>query len=282
MTEDKGTTAILGGRGMLGTDLQTACEKNSIGFRVFDLPEFDIANDKQLGEVVEKYETIVNCAAYTNVDGAECESALAHRINAQAVGRLGELAQKGGRYVFHISTDFVFDGKLDRPYVETDRPNPINEYGRSKLAGERALVESGCRNCIMRIEWTYGRAGENFVTKLLKWARQQAKLKVVGDQVGSPTATTEVAAAICALLKDRREGLFHFAAAGYVSRFEMARFVLERLNIDADVQPCRTGDFVTPAARPLNSRFSCEKIAGLLGKPIRPWQQPLKEFLETV
>ncbi len=282
MIQTAGAIAILGGRGMLGTDLAAACQKNGIPYRVFDLPEFDIADAKQLADVVEKYDAIVNCAAYTDVDGAESESVLAHGINAQAVGRLGQLAAKKQKYVFHISTDFVFDGKLDRPYVETDAPNPISEYGKSKLAGEKALIESGCRNCIMRVEWTYGLAGNNFVKKLLQRAGQTGKLKVVDDQLGSPTATTEVAATICELLKDRPQGLFHFAAAGYVSRFEMAQFILNTLNIDADVQPCKSSDFVSPAARPLNSRFCCDKIAALLNKPIRPWQRPLEEFLRTI
>ena len=282
MNNSAAATAILGGRGMLGTDLAAACRQNSIACDVLDLPDFDITDDKQLSEIVEKCDVIVNCAAYTDVDGAEAESVLAHRINAQAVSRLGRLAAKKQKYVFHISTDFVFDGKLDRPYVETDPPNPISEYGRSKLAGEKALVESGCRNCIMRVEWTYGQSGNNFVKKLLHRARQTGKLKVVDDQFGSPTATTEVGATACKLLKNRPEGLFHFAAAGYVSRFEMAQFILNKLNIDADVQPCKTSDFVSPAARPLNSRFCCDKIAALLDKPIRPWQKPLEEFLRII
>ena len=282
MSRTAATTAILGGRGMLGTDLAAACQKNSVPYKVFDLPDFDITDSKQLCDVVEEYDAIVNCAAYTDVDGAESESTLANRINAQAVGRLGELAHEAGKYVLHISTDFVFDGKGDRPYVEMDRPNPINEYGKSKLAGEQALVESGCRSCIMRVEWTYGQAGNNFVKKLLQRAMQTGRLKVVDDQFGSPTATTEVAATICELLRKRPQGLFHFAAAGYVSRFEMAGFVMNKLNISADLQPCKTSDFVSPAARPLNSRFCCDKIAALLDKPIRPWQQPLEEFLRVI
>lgn len=282
MTEDKGLIAILGGRGMLGTDLVAACGQNGIACGVFDLPDFDITDTKQLSDVVEEYDAIVNCAAYTDVDGAESESVLAHRVNAQAVGRLGQLAHKAGKYVLHISTDFVFDGRGDRPYVETDRPNPINEYGKSKLAGEHALVESNCRSCIMRVEWTYGQAGNNFVEKLLERARRTGRLKVVDDQVGSPTATTEIAATICELLKKRPQGLFHFAAEGYVSRFEMAGFIMNKLNISADVQPCKSSDFVSPAVRPLNSRFCCDRIAALLDKPIRPWQQPLEEFLGII
>ena len=192
------------------------------------------------------------------------------------------MAAKGNKYVLHISTDFVFDGTLDRPYVETDKPNPINEYGASKLAGEQALVESGCHNCIMRVEWTYGAAGNNFVRKFLKRAETMDKLKVVDDQFGSPTATTEAAATICELLVKRPEGLFHFAAAGYASRFETAKFIVDKMKLAVDIQPCKTSEFVSPAARPLNSRFCCDRIAAILDEPIRPWQQPLEEFLRNI
>jgi dTDP-4-dehydrorhamnose reductase len=280
MTEDR--TAILGGRGMLGTDLAAAFHQNGIDYEVFDLPDFDITDNRQLAEVVKNYREIVNCAAYTNVDGAETERELAYKVNAEAVAQLGELAAKESKYVFHISTDFVFDGKLERPYVETDEPNPISEYGRSKLMGERRLIESGCRNCIMRVEWTYGASGNNFVKKLLQRARETGKLKIVDDQVGSPTATKEAAKVICDLLTKKAEGLFHFAAAGYVNRFEMARFVIDKLSLDVELKSCKSSEFASPAARPLNSRFCCDRIAAILDEPVRPWQGPLEEYLRTL
>jgi dTDP-4-dehydrorhamnose reductase len=140
---------------------------------VFDLPDFDITNYKQLEQVIKDASIVLNCAAYTNVDDAESEGDLAYKVNAEAVGWLGDLAKKAGVWVLHISTSFVFDGKSDTPYVETHPPNPINAYGRSKLAGEQLLVESGCPHCIMRIEWTYGLHGDNFVTRLIRRAEAQ-------------------------------------------------------------------------------------------------------------
>ena len=186
--------------------------------------------------------------------GLESETDLAYKVNAEAVERLGQIAKDSGKWVLHISTDFVFDGNSDRPYVETDEPNPISEYGKSKLAGERLLVESGCANCIMRLQWTYGKAGNNFVKKIIERARQTGKLRVVDDQLGSPTATTEAAKAICQLLAKQLTGLFHFASAGYVSRFGMAEFIIEKLNMNVELQACKSGDFDSPARRPLNSR----------------------------
>ncbi|MBA7479957.1 dTDP-4-dehydrorhamnose reductase [subsurface metagenome] len=271
--------AILGGRGMLGTDLTKICRQEGFDVKVFDLPEFDITNSQQLKEALSNTKTIVNCAAYTNVDGAESEAELAYRVNAEAVGRLGVLVKEANAWLLHVSTDFIFDGRSDRPYVETDPPNPINEYGKTKLAGEQLLGQSGCHHCIMRIEWTYGAAGNNFVTKLIKREQTDKTLKVVDDQIGSPTATTEVAKVICELLRIKPKGVFHFASAGYVSRYEMAKFIFDNLSIDVTLLPCKTSDYVSAAARPLNSRFDCSKIEALLNEPIEPWQVPLERFL---
>jgi len=267
---------------MLGSDLALACRQQGFDTAVLDLPDFDITNAAHLRQAVCNAQMIVNCAAYTDVEKAESEYGLAYKVNAEAVGKLGLIAKDGGIWVLHISTDFVFDGKSDRPYVETDTPNPINTYGKSKLAGEQLLVESGCRHCIMRIEWTYGLGGNNFVTKLIKRAKADRDLKVVDDQIGSPTATTEVAKVICALMPNMPEGLFHFASAGYVSRFEMAKFIFDKLNMSVNLSSCKTSDYKTAAKRPLNSRFDCSKIKALLNEPIEPWQVPLERFLRRL
>ncbi len=271
--------AILGGRGMLGTDLAKICRRQGFNVEVFDLPEFDITNSPRLKEAVDTAKTIINCAAYTDVNGAESEAELAYQVNAEAVGRLGAFVKEADAWLLHISTDFVFDGKLDRPYLETDTPNPINEYGKTKLAGEQLLAQSGCRHCIIRIEWTYGSAGNNFISKIIQRAKTDKELKVVDDQIGSPTATTEVAKVICELLRIKPTDLFHFASAGYVSRYEMAKFIFDNLSIDVMLLPCKTSDYVSAAVRPLNSRFDCSKIQAILDEPIKPWQTPLEKFL---
>ena len=273
---------ILGGRGMLGTDLVKKCKRVNFDVEVFDLPEFDITNSKQLRGAVSNANIIVNCAAYTNVDGAESERELAYQVNTEAVGRLGSLAKKANAWLLQLSTDFVFDGRQDRPYVETDLPNPINEYGRSKLSGEKLLYESGCRYCILRVEWTYGQAGENFITKLIKFAKNQELLKVVNDQVGSPTSTTEVANVISKLLLIKPEGVFHFASSGYVSRYGIAEFIFDKLSMDVNLLACKTSDFASTAKRPLNSRFDCSKIQNLLDEPIESWQVLLERYLRQL
>jgi dTDP-4-dehydrorhamnose reductase len=274
--------AVLGGRGMLGSDLVRTCRQQGMNPIVYDLPEFDITDTDHVRKAVAGAEIIVNCAAYTDVDGAESQAELAYRVNVEAVGRLGSIAREAGKWVLHISTDFVFDGRGDRPYVETDHPNPINTYGKTKLAGEQLLAGSGCEYCIVRVQWTYGSAGKNFVTKLIQRAKSQDTLKVVDDQTGSPTATIEAAKAICKLLRKKPEGIYHFASAGYVTRYGMAEFILEKLSVDVNLQPCKTSDFPSPAARPLNSRFDCSKIANLLDEPIERWQDPLELFLRRL
>ena len=278
----EGKIVILGAKGMLGTDVAAAFKQRGIRTDVFDLPEFDITRPQLLRQVLSGANAVINCAAYTNVEKAESESELAHKINGEAVGMLGRIAKENGIWLLHISTDFVFDGKTDKPYVETDLPNPINEYGSSKLAGERLLVESGCEHCIMRLEWTYGQAGRNFVTKLISAAKEKGRLKVVDDQIGSPTATTEVASVICELLERRPEGLFHFAAEGYASRYQIAEFVFQTLGMDVDLSRCKTSNFPSAARRPLSSRFDCSKIQASLGQPIENWQGPLEKFLRQL
>ncbi|MFC1781328.1 dTDP-4-dehydrorhamnose reductase [Planctomycetota bacterium] len=273
---------ILGGRGMLGNDVALACRQLGIESVIFDLPECDITNDDHLQKSISKAGIIINCAAYTNVDGAQSQAELAYKVNAEAVGRLGAIANENDIWVLHISTDFVFDGHQDKPYLETDHPNPINEYGISKLTGEKLLTQSGCNYCIMRVEWTYGSAGNNFVSKLIKRAGTNDTIHVVDDQVGSPTATTQAADAICKLLKTKPNGIFHFANSGYVSRFKMAEFIFDKLSINVNLLPCKTSDYVTPAQRPLNSCFNCSKISKLLGEQIEPWQIVLERYLKKL
>ena len=274
--------AILGGKGMLGSDLVQTCRRQRLDPMVYDLPEFDITDTDNVQQAVAESEIIVNCAAYTNVDGAEDQAELAYRINAEAVGRLGTVVRDAGKWLLHISTDFVFDGSGDRPYVESDRPNPINIYGKTKLAGEQLLAGSGCEYCIVRVQWTYGSAGNNFVTKLIQRVKSQNTLKVVDDQIGSPTATIEAAEAICKLIQKKPQGIYHFASAGYVSRFGMAEFILDKMSMDVNLIPCKTSDFPSPATRPLNSRFDCSKIKRLLDEPIKRWQDPLELFLRQL
>lgn len=301
---------VLGASGMLGTDLVAELDRRSlfslpdqarikdasarpsaaapdrtrpVAFvQAFDLPELDITDPGLLRAAVRGADVIVNCAAYTNVDLAESEPERAHRVNAAAVGQLGELAATSDQWVLHISTDFVFDGTLHRPYCETDPPNPLSVYGRTKLAGERELAASGCRHAILRVSWTYGRSGRNFVTKIVQRARETGRLRVVDDQVGAPTSTLELARVITDLLPARPSGLYHLTADGYVSRFDLAACIIERMGLQVDLAPCKTDDFPAPASRPRNSRLDCREIREKLGVAMEAWRAPLARYLEQL
>ncbi|MCP4453324.1 MAG: dTDP-4-dehydrorhamnose reductase [Planctomycetes bacterium] len=274
--------AILGGRGMLGTDLAATLRGCGIEPLIYDLPDFDLTQRDQLPQALARVDWVVNCAAYTNVDGAETDQARAYGVNAEAVGHLGDLAAEARVPILHISTDFVFDGQGDQPYAETDSPNPISVYGASKWQGEQALERSGCDYCTVRVQWTYGHGGTNFVKKICERARTQGQLKVVDDQVGSPTATVEVARALLNLMQKQSQGLYHYASTGYVSRFHMAEFLIKHLDLRVTVEPCKTSEFICPAARPLNSRFDCDKISQQLAEPIVSWQEALTHYLEKL
>ena len=264
---------------MLGSDLAVELTAQGFDCKVFDLPEFDITDADQVAEAISGCGVVINCAAYTNVEKAESQAQLAYKVNASAVERLGQIADEQGVKVLHVSTDFVFDGTLDRPYVETDDTNALSVYGKSKLEGEKLLLSTGAECCIVRVQWTYGDNGNNFVKKLISLAEQGKPLRVVDDQIGSPTSTRQVSAVICQLIKNMPTGIFHLAASGYVSRFEMAKFIFDKLAIAADLTSCKTSDFPSAAQRPLNSRFDCSKISLLLEEPIESWQEDLEKYL---
>jgi dTDP-4-dehydrorhamnose reductase len=272
---------ILGGKGMLGSELHTAAASANVQSIVMDLPEFHVDNSVQLEQAVLAADIIVNCAAYTAVDKAESEPDVCAAVNSQAVGTLGKLAKKHNKYVIHISTDFVFGDLIEAPQNETDLTNPLSVYGRTKLQGEQLLLESECAAAIIRVEWTYGKFGNNFISKILTAAQTKPLLQVVADQFGAPTHTAAVCRAIQNLIEERATGIYHFANAGYTSRYDVARFIVETAGINTIVKPCATSDFQVPAARPQNSRFDCRKIDGILNFNREHWQDMLTKFINS-
>ena len=271
---------LLGAKGMLGSDVYSLCDKDNV--IPLDLPEFDITDKNQLEKILEDADIVINCAAFTDVEKSESQSAQAFKVNAEAVGNLAQIAHRKNIYVIHISTDFVFDGKKETAYIETDRTNPINVYGKSKLEGEILLAKNHNLYAIIRVQWTYGKNGNNFITKLISLSRQKSSLKVVNDQFGSPTWTQEAAKIIREFIAKKPQGLFHYAAAGFASRCDVAKFAFEKLKISTPVIPCKSSEFPTMAQRPASSRFCCDKIQSLLDKPIELWQKPLERFLKTL
>lgn len=276
--------AILGGQGMLGYDIFNLANSKSYHVERYDLPEHDITDYAGLEKTVSSNDIIINCAAYTAVDRAESDVGRCHKVNAEAVGELGELCVEYDRYLVHISTDFVFGNSDNIPLSENSPTNPLGVYGATKLEGERLLLETGARSAVIRVQWTYGKNGANFISKIIDLANRLDSLKVVDDQVGSPTHTYDVARAVlCFIEKEKQpEGLFHFAAEGYVSRYDVAKFICEELNISKPLYPCTSNEFKTDAERPLNSRFDCSKIDKEINFTRPEWHDSLRSFLQKL
>lgn len=226
---------------------------------------------------------VVNCAAYTAVDAAESDEEAAHAINATAPGLLADACKRHGARLVHISTDYVFAGDEHRPYDEDTRTAPRTAYGRSKLAGEQAVLDSGAHAFVVRTAWVYGAAGANFVRTMAQLAGQRDTLQVVDDQVGSPTWTTHLARGLIGIAtSDVPPGLWHCTNSGQTSWCGFARAVFEELGLDPDrVQPTTTDKFPRPAPRPAYSVLSGAKWAAA-GLPVMPpWRDALHEAFET-
>jgi len=271
---------ILGGRGMLGTELaHRAADRFDVAVK--DLPELDVTNTDGLAKTVARAEPqlVVNCAAWTDVDGAETNPKAARAVNAVGAAEAATAARKAGARFIHISTDFVFDGASREPYSEQDMPNPLGVYGQTKFEGENLVLAANHGSCVVRTAWTYGAFGNNFVAAILKRARAGKQLRVVSDQVGSPTWTRDLADAILLLDEKRATGIVHFTNSGAVSRFEEARAILEILGLDNDVQLEDSASLGTAAPRPAYSALALNKYETISGEAPRPWRNALAEYL---
>jgi len=269
---------LTGATGQVGWELRKALAP--LGeVRVFDRFGLDLADAPALVASVRALlpEVIVNAAAYTAVDKAEAERDEAFAINATAPRVLAEEAKRIGAFLIHYSTDYVFDGEKATPYVEDDAPHPINAYGASKLAGERAIVGSGCRYLILRTSWVYGPRGRNFYLTMLRLARERPELRVVDDQVGAPTSSLEIARATALLIGKGAEGLYHMTAAGETTWCGFARAILSGAGVATPVVAIRTEDYPTPARRPRNSRLDCSRLRADFGLSLAPWEKQLAE-----
>ena len=252
---------------MLGTEVMRAAGDRGVGFTHAELDVTDaVAVADALGGA-----TVINCAAYTDVDGAESDSDTAHAINGEGARHVAEVAAR----VVYVSTDYVFDGDKRGPYVESDPVNPVSEYGRSKLAGERATLTASPHSLIVRTSWLFGTGGRNFVATMLRAGEERGEVSVVDDQVGCPTFTGHLAEALVALAEGHEHGFLHVAGSGSCSWFEFARAIFARAGMDVETRPCTTLEFPRPARRPANSVLASER-----GAPELPtWQEGLDAYM---
>ncbi len=285
---------LVGARGMLGSEVAKQLATSGRPFLATDI-DVDITDRVQIGAFLEKQqgaplEWIVNCAAYTAVDRAEDEPVQAEAINGTAVGLLAAAARACGAAMLHVSTDYVFDGLKQGEYLETDEPNPIGAYGKSKLSGETELATTLEAHYILRTSWLFGRHGANFVNTMLRLFAERETVSVVADQWGSPTYAVDLAAAIVRVMTagEPRYGIYHFSNEGRTSWFEFAREIqkqaVERGMIPkrATIRPITTAEYVSKAKRPNNSCMSKEKYKAAFGAAIRSWQEALDAYLEEL
>ena len=266
----------IGTKGQVGWELLRTCAP--LGEVVaLDYPEVDLSDHNGLRRLVQKIKPniIINAAAYTNVDKAESEPELARAINATGPGVLAEEAKKIDAVLVHYSTDYVFDGTKGSPYVETDPTNPLNVYGQTKLEGEQLITASGCVNLVMRTSWVYSMRQGGFVTKVLKWAREQEVMRVVDDQISSPTSARMLAEITALILAQGHKdifsylqengGLYHCAGSGSCSRYEWAEKIIE---LDPRKQEqkvqrlerAKSSEFPVPADRPIRSVLNSDRL----------------------
>jgi dTDP-4-dehydrorhamnose reductase len=280
--------AATGCNGQVVRSLVERAAETDVDVTCIGRPGLDLGNPDTIAGALAAVsaDVLVSAAAYTDVNKAEAESELADVINGRAPGLLAAYANTRGIPLIHLSTDYVFDGTKPDPYTEHDPLRPVNAYGRSKAAGERAVAAGHPAHVILRTSWVYSPFNRNFVRTMLDLARRQDEVRVVADQVGNPTAAADVADGIVAVARnlvegrgDDRYGIFHMAAAGTASWAEFATAVFsvsaERGGACARVVPIASAEYQTPARRPANSRLDCAKIARVHGVSLPHWQSSL-------
>lgn len=276
---------VVGAKGMLGTDLMEVLRASSFDDVIgWDIDEIDIRVEKDTVEKIDRLrpEIVINVAAYTNVDECESQAERAFAINAEGMRHVTLAAMKCRAKVVYLSTDYVFDGTKREPYVESDPTNPLNVYGRSKLQGERYVQELAEDGLIIRTQWLFGRHGNNFVSAILRQAREKNELSIVNDQIGSPTYTVDLAKAISALIQHDGKGVFHIANSDYCTWFTFGRYILEVLGIaGVNLRPITSKELNRAATRPHNSSFNCRKLKEAGGITLRPWSEAVKEYVQS-
>jgi dTDP-4-dehydrorhamnose reductase len=274
---------LLGHKGMLGNDLLL---KLNMGHEVagLDKEEIDIVSASECKAAIKDIqpEIVINAAAYTNVDGCETEKDECFAVNAEAVKNIAEACRNKNICIIHFSTDYVFDGTSKQPYKEDHQCNPINTYGASKMAGERHLRSLSDNHILIRTSWLYGAKGKNFVQTILDKAKTTKKLKVVDDQIGSPTYTKDLAAAVDLLIEQDVRGIFHITNRGSCSWYQFAVKILQESGLDdVEVAPIKSDQLQRKAMRPAYSVLSMQKFIQTTGKTMQPWQLALQDYLKN-
>jgi dTDP-4-dehydrorhamnose reductase len=265
---------ITGAAGMLGRDVAAAAGRSGHEVVALARAQLDIADPAAVDKAIAdaRPDAVVNCAAWTDVDGAEEHEDQATRVNGDGPGHLAEAAP----YLVHVSSDYVFDGQGTEPYREDDPTAPISAYGRSKLAGERAVQARSAGHAIVRSSWLFGAGGRNFVDTMLRLGAERDGLRVVDDQVGCPTFTGHLAEALVQIAENHTPGILHVAGGGACSWFELARAALQEQSVTTRIEPCTTAEFPRPAPRPAYSVLGSTRPDA---PTLPPWRDGLRAYL---
>lgn len=278
---------VTGANGQLGTEMRNVSSESSDRYIFTDIAELDITDSKAVDKLVtsENIDIIVNCAAYTNVDKAEEDEQAADIINHKAVAILASAAADKGATLIHISTDYVFDGNRCVPYREEDMTFPTGAYGRTKLAGEQVVIESGCRYIILRTSWLYSPYGKNFVKTMMRLTAEKENINVVFDQVGTPTYAGDMAALIHKIITGRhldRLGIYHYSNEGVCSWYDFAVEICRQCGNTCDIRPCHSEEFPSKVKRPNYSVLDKTKIKETFGLTVPYWSESLEKCIKIL
>jgi len=279
----KAKVLITGGKGQLAKAFSEIFSLKNWDFVSLSKKDLDISDYVNVREIVSEYkpDIIINCAAYNNVDGAEDEWRKAILVNGFGVRNLAEVANKYNSLLVHFSTDYVFDGLKGKPYTIADIPNPINLYGKSKYLGEKYAFMAK-KFFLIRVSWVFGDGEKNFPYKLIQWARENQKLRIVSDQISSPSYTQDIAEIVYELLKTEAYGLYHLSNKGFCSRFEWAEFILNEIGWRGKLTPVSIDEFKLKAYRPKFSALETYPIEEILEKRVPDWKNATKRFLNRI
>jgi len=278
MVIDNMKALVTGALGQLGHDVCLEIGGSAIGI---DIDELDITDKVATQEFIKKLrpDVIIHCAAYTAVDKAETEPELCHAVNVLGTQSIAEAAKSIDAKLLYLSTDYVYDGAQDHPYEISDTPNPLGVYGQTKLDGEKVIMGVLEKFFVVRTSWVFGANGGNFVKTMLRLGRENCAVRVVADQVGSPTYTRDLASLIFAMIRTENYGIYHATNEGYCSWYEFACRIFNTASMNVMVSPISTSEYPTVAIRPSNSRLSKKSLANAGFKLLPSWQDALERFI---
>lgn len=275
---------IIGGNGKLAYDFKRVFKRLGIAYHVLDKDTIDVTNKILLEKYFEgkNYDIIINCAAYNDVDKAETDIEMCMDLNMNVPKNLSLIAKRSKAVFVTFSTDFIFDGAKKSPYSEEDTPNPLSVYGKSKYLGEKTVMDNYDKIFIIRTSWLFGEINQDFVKQVINWSKKTDELSIIIDQISAPTYSVDLAEYSWRLIETGKYGLYHITNDGECSKYEQARYVLEKTSWKGKLNKIKTEKFNLPAKRAKYSKLSSKKIENILGEKMPDWKDGIDRFLKEL